>query len=171
MTPVPIQPVSSPEYWRERIGKALRREEIHRAVYETTKEDWDKIENHQRRILSETIREHDSILDIGCSWGRLIPLMPKYWKGKYTGIDISPDFIEMGRLTYPEHIFICNNILTHGWMPHERYDWGIFCSIEGTISKHIGVEVWAEIKASVSKVCQRLLFLDYDYTSRVEICK
>jgi len=52
----------------------------------------------------------DHILDLGCGPGRLIDLLPE--GVKYTGIDISAEYIEDAKIRYGNtYNFICSNIL------------------------------------------------------------
>lgn len=172
MTPIPIQPVLSPSYWRERIGKALVKEEIHRAVYETTLDEWRKIEDHQRKVLRTTLRPTDSVLDVGCAWGRLLSMMPQEWKGDYTGIDASPDFINMALTAYPTRRFIGDDMrVCHEHFQPKEFDWAILCSIKGTLTTHLGELFWRQAESSIKQVCKKMLFIDYDLTSEVVECQ
>ena len=52
----------------------------------------------------------DHILDLGCGPGRLIDLLPE--GVKYTGIDISAEYIEDAKIRYGnKYNFICSNIM------------------------------------------------------------
>jgi SAM-dependent methyltransferase len=65
-------------------------------------------------ILSEFIL-HDSncsVLDVGCGFGDLFPYLRKYgWKGKYLGIDIVPELVEVAKRKYPEAEFMVSDII------------------------------------------------------------
>ena len=66
-----------------------------------------------RRLLIEKYvkpDKKDHILDLGCGPGRLIDLLPE--GVKYTGIDISAEYIEDAEKRYGnKYNFICSNIL------------------------------------------------------------
>jgi len=66
-----------------------------------------------RRLLIEKYvkpDKKDHILDLGCGPGRLIDLLPE--GVKYTGIDISAEYIEDAKIRYGnKYNFICSNIL------------------------------------------------------------
>lgn len=94
----------------------------------------------------------DHILDLGCGPGRLIDLLPE--GVKYTGIDISTDYIEDAKIRYGnKYNFICSNtmaidfsnigtfnkVIANGFF-HHLDDRTILClmdKIKPALSKHV----------------------------------
>ena len=63
----------------------------------------------------------DHILDLGCGPGRLIDSLPKGIQ--YTGIDISPDYIEYAKKRYGnKYNFICSDIMDVDFLDIGTFD-------------------------------------------------
>lgn len=157
-------PVLSPAYWKERLQKAGTN--IHQAIYKSTLDELIRHNERHRRILSSRIHPHDSILDVGCGYGRLLSLMPGDWIGSYLGIDLCPEFIKLAREIYPDRNFmpIDARALAAPLMSRGKYDWGICLSLKYTIIDNCGRAIWEDIEARLRANCKRLLFLEFDET-------
>src|SRR5688572_24718155 len=93
--------VIDPDYWRDKMRAAVARGEIHRAIYTGSIDEFSLQQQQQLASLRGKIGDNDSILDVGCGYGRLLEFLPKSWKGEYLGIDISPDLIGVARIIHP----------------------------------------------------------------------
>lgn len=174
-----IRPIFSPDFWRQRIDdlRGTRwSKEVHRSVYNCTKEVWVDIENRHKEILSQHIREEDSVLDVGCAYGRILDLMPHTWKGSYLGIDLSPDFIEIAREQYRGRGFLAMDArdlstLRNFAADNGMFNWAVFGGFRPMIIRNAGQETWDAIEHQVRNCCERLLFLEYDplYQGIVEL--
>jgi hypothetical protein len=153
--------IFDPNYWKRRLREANER---HQAIFKCPKDQWEAIENKHREILKRHIMPHDSILDAGCAWGRLLTLLPKEWVGDYLGVDLSPDFIELARKEHPAHIFEIGDLryLSSGVLVKKVYDWAVLISIRPMIKRHQGEEVWQEIEDRLPTVADKILLLEYD---------
>jgi SAM-dependent methyltransferase len=157
-----IQAVLEPEYWRERLKVAIARGERHHAVFHCPRERWLEIVVKHREILEQTITDPDAkILDIGCGWGRLLSLMPFSWRGFYTGVDVSPEFIELGKREHPYRDFICGDARSLS-LGDQTFDWAIMISVRPMIKRNLGDVVWEQMEREASRIAKRLLFLEYD---------
>lgn len=59
-----------------------------------------------RMLLEIGVQGGDSLLDVGCGFGDLYPLLNAAAPGiRYTGLDLSPDLIATGRELYPQAEF------------------------------------------------------------------
>ena len=57
-----------------------------------------------------------SVLDLGCASGKFIEILkPFVTEFQYTGVDIVKEQIDNAKSFYPEHTFICDNILNIGY--------------------------------------------------------
>ncbi len=74
--------------------------------------------------LTEFLKEGMSILDIGCGNGRLLTAFPKYFKLKYTGIDMSTKLIQEAQRIHKEDFcrpeFLAGDILSSQEIPEIR---------------------------------------------------
>jgi 2-polyprenyl-3-methyl-5-hydroxy-6-metoxy-1,4-benzoquinol methylase len=157
-------------YWKQRLETATDR---HQAIFRCDLARWRRIEEKHRQILARTIGNIDSILDAGCGWGRLLDLMPKHWYGSYIGIDISPDFIDLARNTYPRRVFrqgdLANLAPSNSLHPTVKYDWAICISMRPMIRRNLGDDYWDTIQYNLLAFTNRILFLEYDEQDEGEI--
>ena len=76
---------------------------LHHAIYKCgNADDWQRIESQHRRVLAQYVLPNDSVLDVGCGWGRLAYLLPTTWRGDYLGIDITPEFLSIAQQNHPD---------------------------------------------------------------------
>lgn len=160
-----MEPILDPEYWARRLKKATA--ERHNAIFICGKDRWEAIEAEHRKILQREIRPNDSILDVGCGWGRLLNLMPTHWKGQYLGIDLSPDFIALARQERPKYQFALGDasILLHAMDQTQlcaQFDVAVLISIRPMIKRNLGSAYWDVLESRIQKMAKRILYLEYD---------
>ena len=157
-----VDDVLNPRFWKDRIEK-YDRFSI-QSIYEgVSHEQWDSWAACHRSILNGLIQPNDSVLDVGCSYGRVLDLLPSNWKGKYVGIDVSPDYIEGARLLHPNKEFYAADI-RHWEYLGELFDWTIMLSFKYMIIRNSGQSLWDEIEHKVKAISNKLLFLEFDVT-------
>lgn len=160
-----MEPVTSPDYWRERLKKSLLHEQLHQSVYLCTDAQWNAALVKHRSILSKVIKSNHSILDAGCGYGRLVEILPADWNGCYVGIDISPDLIAVAKTIYPNYFFRVQNILEIGTHYNKhQFDFAIITSVKYMIIRNIGKDYWKKCEEQLRIVAKQLLFLEYDAT-------
>lgn len=157
--------IYDPEFWAQRLAEAEASGNLHHAVFKTDRDTWAAINAKHAAILAKYIAPADSIFDAGCSWGRILDLMPDNWLGRYLGIDIANAFIKKARLNYPDFHFRVGDIrdLSEilGLYPR-TFSWGLVVSVKRVIIGHSGQGVWDGIETQLRLLCRRLLILDYD---------
>ncbi len=149
--------VFDPDYWKgclERDGAV----ELHRAIYNCSLEQWQRVEELHRKTIAEHVKPTDSVLDAGCGWGRLIDLMPEGWEGAYLGVDLSPDFIELAHLKH-RRPFLVADLRTLEVRGH--YDWTIAIGLKSVVLRNAPGH-WPAIEAVLRKVSTRQLYLRND---------
>jgi hypothetical protein len=170
------RPIFTPEFWAKRLADAEASGEVFQAVFKTDRDTWARIQAKHAAILAKYIEPTDGILDAGCSWGRLLDIMPANWVGVYHGIDIADAFIAKARRDYrhllPRVTFAVGDLrnlstLTCGDV--RWFDWGIVCSVKRVIIGHAGQGVWDGIETQLRLLCKRLLILDYDPEDEEEV--
>jgi trans-aconitate methyltransferase len=63
-----------------------------------------------------------SICDVGCGFGDLVPyLRERFGEFRYTGVDITPSLVDEAQRAYPEHRFLCTDILESGFAEEHDY--------------------------------------------------
>jgi SAM-dependent methyltransferase len=140
-------------FWKHRLQTAA---DIHQSVFNCTLEQWKQIEkNHLRVILNHIDVKNDIVLDVGCGYGR--NYVSKITN--YTGIDLSPDFIQHATNTYPEKTFIQTTIINH--VPNKKYNWAICSSIKRMIQRENGLNDWTKNEEHLKKICNNILILEY----------
>jgi len=153
--------IDEKSFWADRLGaaQAISRDNektIHYSVFKVSHDYWLKIEESHERVISEYIDvENDSVLDIGCAFGR------NYVKDMkdYVGIDLSPDFINVAKNRFPDKTFI--NIKMQDYSPDKKFDWGILSSIKRMIVRENGDKDWQDKEEHLKKICKRILVLEY----------
>lgn len=155
------EPIFDPNYWSDRLARAVAREQAHLAVYEGPATKWNEGRARQEKILRGHVNRFTSVLDVGCGWGRLLGIMPQGWEGPYVGVDICPEFIEIARRAWPSHYFILHDFRRS--YPFERtYDLAVCCSIKPMVIRNAGRAVWAEVEDNIRRVARKILLLGYD---------
>ena len=150
--------ISNPLYWKRRLQRSPK-DEIHHSIFICNGDRWRRIEDKHREILAKVIGPTDSVLDAGCGYGRLLTLMPPGWDGRYLGIDISPDFVEMARELHPNYNFIVGDLRNIGV---QGFDWAVMISIRPMVRRNMGGEVWDAMEKEIRRSAKKLLFLEYD---------
>jgi SAM-dependent methyltransferase len=157
-----MENILDPQYWKERLEAASLR---HHAIFRCSEERWRKIEDKHRFILASRIGQWDSILDAGCAWGRLLTLMPSWWKGDYLGIDISPDFVDLGNQEHPDRKFVVGDLRQIPLGPL-TFDWAVLISIRPMVKRNLGEGIWTLMETELRRVARQLLYLEYDETDQ-----
>lgn len=152
-----IQPVDKPEFWKERIARAVRDGREHYSVYLTHKQAWDEIERIHAGILSKEVPVHSKVLDAGCGYGRMSQYFPDH---TYTGVDFSPDFIAAAKLRHPDKEFIQAKLED---LPFKDYEYDVaFCiSIKAMIVDNCGDRAWYDMEKELLRVAKKLVILEY----------
>jgi SAM-dependent methyltransferase len=152
------RPVLDPAYWRKRLEQANKFGMLHQAIYKCVPDLWEAIEQRHRSLLREIIQDEDSVLDVGCGYGRLLDLMPPSWKGEYVGVDISPDFIQLAK-SYRFKAFF-NMDVRELKVEKGHFDWAIMLSFRPMIRENLGEQVWEEMERVIRHSAKRLLYLE-----------
>lgn len=77
-------------------------------------------------VIKEYVLDHNSILDIGCGKGDLIPHIPAC---KYYGIDLIQKFVDEAKSKYPKYNFDCQNVFD----VDTKFDWTVLVGVMGTV--------------------------------------
>lgn len=152
------KPVEQVNFWKERLELAKKQGNIHYSVYLANPTLWKTINDTHKEIIQKEILPSDNVLDIGCGYGRMSELLENY-----TGVDISPDFIDEARKLYPTKTFMVADISK---LPFDtkQFDVGVAVSIKNMILGNVGEERWLEIEREIKRVCKKVLILEYGQT-------
>jgi SAM-dependent methyltransferase len=161
--------IFTPEYWRDRLERALRsgRNCLHHSIYVCPVDRWFRLENKHRAILNRVIHPKASVIDCGCSYGRILGLLTPQWESKYLGVDLSPDFIELANRLYSNRPkdaqqFILGDLRDLHDQQYKEFDWAIISSVRLQVKREAGSEEWWKIEREIRRVAKRLLYLEYD---------
>ncbi|MCX6232340.1 MAG: methyltransferase domain-containing protein [Bacteroidetes bacterium] len=105
-------------------------------------------QNVRFNVIKEIgITNNDSILDVGCGFGDLYKYLKEAinFEGKYTGIDITPDFIEVCKSLYPTLDFRVLDIIEENTI--EQWDYVV---LSGTLNINIGEKHWEFVKSMIN---------------------
>lgn len=161
-----MEDVSNPDYWKRRIESARSIGQDWKSVFLVHSDRWERILARHRRALFR-IGPKESVLDAGCGYGRLLDLMPSFWRGKYLGVDFSPDFIAWAKERYPTRAdsFVVGNLINLDFLPPGTFDWAVIVSIRPMVVRNLGGAVWDRMESEIRRVARNLLFLEYDETN------
>lgn len=76
-------------------------------------------------VAGPLVRPGDTVLDVGCGDGNLLPLLPPC---RYTGVDVVPEFVERARERFPRAEFRCANVMDED----TAFDWVLLVGTTGT---------------------------------------
>lgn len=164
------EPILDPTYWKRRLAQAGTM--VHHSIFKCSLDTWLAIECRHQEILQKYIAPTTSVLDCGCGYGRLLTLLPNDWHGTYHGIDISPDFVDVARSTYPGRVFHVGDLQDLWFLRHNgqgKFDWAVLISIRPMVRRNLGEDVWDIMQQQIKSVAQHLLFLEYDVNDKGEV--
>lgn len=99
-------------------------------------------------MLGQVLRPEETLLDVGCGYGSLFPLLPKC---RYKGIDIVPEFVSCAQTRYPRGEFAVENIHSS----YGKYDW---CVLLGVVN---GVAEPTKLIEATWQSCLKGLIVDF----------
>jgi len=161
------EPVSTTEFWRNRLAKAhASGRGLHTAIYDTDEVTWDTMQNETKGIIHRHIMPGCKVLDVGCGYGALAELMPE--RTTYVGVDLSPDLIEIACLRRPDLNLVLANATALPFKAKE-FDVAVARSLKGMIQENLGDGAWQPIESELIRVARTVLVMEYggDYTFRV----
>lgn len=166
--------VFDPEFWRVRIEDSQG--QINKAVLYTNPWAFAEIEAVHKAILADYIKPADSILDVGCAYGRLLGMMPVGWQGDYLGIDISPDFVELAYQQHPRNAF-CVMDFRHALHGANKanggypFDWAVCIGIKEMILKYASEHEWLCVLYNLQQVSNAVLVLSLEEPHKDEVVR
>jgi trans-aconitate methyltransferase len=138
--------VSWTDYWRAR-GRRYEAEFVRSAVFE-----------QQERALLNVLAhlEYDSVLEVGCGFGRITALVMEREPSLYTAIDVSADMLASARARIPRVDFVQSSILDY--KPGRQWDLVLAVEVLMHVPPH---EIEATINTMRSMSARHLVTLDY----------
>lgn len=159
------RPVNNTEFWHQRLDSANEMGQLWRSVYDTTAEDWERINTVHQKLIRKYIPEGARVLDAACGYGRLAPL---FSPDLYKGIDFSSDFILKAQSLYPEYAFFVHDLdesLPKEW----EFDWALCVSLKGMIKRERGNIDWGMMEDNLRKNARNILILEYSVPEEYEV--
>lgn len=154
--------VTKISFWKDRIRGAVKR---HFMVYVTSDGDWQRINYEHEKILKTEIKKTDKVLDAGCGYGRWAKL---FSMENYTGVDLSPDFVEMAHLENIGYKFLEGRLESLPFQDGE-FDVAFCVSIKEMIIDNCGQELWDAMQKELKRVAKKLLILEYTSPDLYEV--
>ncbi len=156
------KPIDKLDFWKERIDTAKK---DYFTVYVCGEEMWKNINEVHKKILLDTIPHDANVLDAGCGYGRWSEL---FTPEQYTGVDFSPDFIEMAKSKYPNHTFKVENLKYLSFFD-KQFDWAFCVSIKKMVMDNLGEEEWNNMLKELKRVAKNVLILEYEDPNPYEV--
>ena len=145
-----MKAIDQHSFWKERIDNADRE---HYSVFICSDDEWNRIgQIHKDIIQKET---SGKVLDAGCGYGRA-----SEWVEDYTGVDFSPDFIELAKSKYPNKTFIQASLKGLPFKDNE-FDFAFCISMKAMVVGQMGEKEWDLMEKELKRVAKKLLILEY----------
>lgn len=167
-------PVDTTDFWKQRLAKAIRSGEPHRSIYDVGLDQWEHIQNTHNEILLKYLKPGvQNVLDAGCGIGSLLECFGES-KVNYTGLDLSPEFIEYANTrTAPKYPKLKPNFrvgdLRSTPFPNKHFQLVICRSVEGMVRENLGDGHWESIITELCRVGDKVLLLNYSEPSLVKV--
>jgi len=156
------KPVNKLQFWKDRIDTAVK---PHYSVYVVHEHGWKLIYQHHVSIIDKVIDKTEKVLDAGCGYGRMAVC---FTKEKYTGVDFSPDFIELAKQNNSDYKFLVADMKDLPFKDNE-FDWSFCISIKKMICDNLGEEEWNNMLKELKRVSKKVLILEYEDPTTYEI--
>jgi len=104
-------------------------------------------------LLHERVGPEDSLLDVGCGYGDVIPYLPAC---RYVGIDLLEPFVREGQARRPDYDFRVANLLD----VDTPFDWVAMIGIMGTLPYP------EDVVSAAARLCTKGLIVDF-----IDACK
>lgn len=153
------KPVDQLDFWKERIQTAAK---DYFTVYVTSEGDWHRI---NQAHIKHFEKMNGKVLDAGCGYGR-----NSIYFHDYTGVDFSPDFIEMAKKKYPTKEFIQADLKALPFKDQE-FDWAFCVSIKAMIVNNLGDNEWKQMESELKRVAKQVMILEYEDPEPAEILR
>lgn len=151
-------PVNETDFWKKRIEDSKGYGDIHHSVYVSRSSLWKDIENAHKKILEKEVDLKHRVLDAGCGYGRCLTWFPHF---NYTGVDFSPDFIEIAKRNYPSGRFLQADLKGLPF-PDHSFDITFCISIKQMIIGNLGGTEWELIENEIKRVADKVILLEYE---------
>lgn len=132
-------------------------QKINRDYYNKNADEWAANKTHtfyaetQFRKFVPYLKKGSKVLDIGCGFGREIPLFLGIGrKLRYEGLDISPKFLHIAKSRYPQLKFHQGNLLELKTLPR-KYD-GFWAA---STLQHIPEKDWSKMLENLEKITKK----------------
>lgn len=146
-------------YWRDRVRKCGG--DLQRAIFEGDADAFGRRHaEDMRAIKAAGIKPTDSILDVGCGYGRLLSLLPGDWRGAYTGIDVSEELVELARILHggrPGVRFVCLDASPRLPYRDNEFDVAVSVWFRSMILREVGEEYWSRVDREMRRVARRVV--------------
>lgn len=156
-----MKPVTTEEFWKQRIIDSKNYGDIHHSVYISTNSLWERIAKAHQEILKPY--QDKKVLDAGCGYGRA-----SQWFNDYTGVDLSPDLLAKAREFYPDKKFIQARLEKLPFKDKE-FDMAFCISIKAMIIGNLGEAVWQPMEEEIKRVAKEVLILEYEEPEKFTI--
>lgn len=170
------KPVESIDFWRQRIYKTVAQGGmLHQVIYDNSYDVWNYLQSETAGLLRRHLwkdqplpRQSVRVLDAGCGYGALLCCFQQAnLPVRYTGVDISPDLIELAELRYCSGFadlwtgsFSVADLKALPFV-NGGFDWCVARSVEGMILENVGREAWNAMFTEMRRVARRVMLLDY----------
>lgn len=159
----------SPEFWAERLKEVLvNRAPLHLTSYNTTFEDWRRIQQHSVAVIQKLVQPDEKLLDCGCGIGLLFEALMARGCSNYVGVDYCAPMIEFTkRRKRPYRNQFVVGDLRKLPFADDSFDWAFCRGVEGSVRTLLSNDDWAAMQKEMLRVARRLIVVNLNCEHRV----
>jgi SAM-dependent methyltransferase len=156
--------VTTEQFWRTRLWEvAAYGYELHQIIYRTDIANWNRIQTSTAKVLRNILPAQCKLLDAGCGYGALYDVLhsaPHFAGVEYTGVDMSLDLINIGKLRHPDlNLLHCSLEDTN--FSNDYFDFTVLRSVTGMMHDNNYSDVWRVIFSKLKMISKNIIIMEY----------
>lgn len=168
------KPVLEVDFWRKRLNQVhASGRGLYTAIWDIDQGTWEGMQRETAAIIKQELPPYGSLLDYGCGYGSLFQacIESNVQLGAYTGLDLSPDLIDIARMKFDSHeigpMFYCGTYLTTKLL--RRFDIAVCRSIRQMLLDNGFASTWVNIASYLLQVSRKIVIIEYDDMTKYEV--
>lgn len=167
-------PVTLTEFWRHRILKAFATgKDLHTCIYDIDYATWVSIQELTVTNLKKIVPLDSTLLDAGCGYGAVagyLKACAAMRTVKYTGVDLSPELIEIAKIRSPSSTFLVKDLRSTDYET-DQFDFALVRSVEGMLDDNCTEVGSKAFMVEVSRIAKTVIVMEYGSVSDYKLLR